>query len=113
MKCAVASLIIFLTACHSRPASLAGTWRATLASPGGELPFTLRIDQKNAVIVNGAEQVPVSGVDINGSHVTIRFDWYDSAINADLSNDGNSMTGAWTRTVPAGTARLAFRATRG
>src|ERR1700736_2663519 len=91
---------LFLAACHARPASIDGTWRATLASPGGELPFTLRIDQNRAFIVNGAEQVPTSGVKLDGSHVTIRFDWYDSAINADLLSDGNTMTGAWTRTVP-------------
>jgi thiol-disulfide isomerase/thioredoxin len=105
--------ILLLAACHARPASIVGTWRATLASPGGELPFTLRIDQHGAVIVNGAEQVPTSGVNLDGSHVTIRFDWYDSAINADLSSDGNTMTGAWTRTVPSRTARMVFRATRG
>ncbi len=107
------SLILLLAGCHSRPPSIAGTWHATLASPGGDLPFTVRFSEASAVIVNGAEQVPVSAVTIDGSHVAIRFDWYDSVINADLSNDGNTMTGAWTRTVPAGTARLAFRATRG
>ena len=63
--------------------------------------------------MNGVEKVPTSGVSIEGSHVTIRFDWYDSVINADLSNDGNSMTGAWTRTVPSRTARMVFHATRG
>src|SRR5580765_1974697 len=90
-----ASLVV-LAGCHSRQASIAGTWRATLASPGGELPFTLRISDNRAVIVNGTEQVPTSGVTLDGSHVTIRFDWYDSIINADLSSDGNTMSGAWT-----------------
>ena len=65
------------------------------------------------MILNGSERVPVSGVDVDGSKVTIRFDWYDSAIRATLSGDGNAMTGEWTRTVPSGTARLPFRATRG
>jgi thiol-disulfide isomerase/thioredoxin len=106
-------LILLLAACHRRPQSIDGTWRASLASPGGELPFTLRIAQHRAFIVNGVEHVPASGVDVQGSHVTIRFDWYDSAINADLASDGNTMTGAWTRTVPSRTARMAFRATRG
>jgi thiol-disulfide isomerase/thioredoxin len=105
--------LIPIVACHSRPASIVGTWRATLASPGGELPFTLRFSDGGAVIVNGVEKVPTSGVSVDGSHVTIRFDWYDSVINADLSNDGNTMTGAWTRTVPSRTARMVFRATRG
>jgi thiol-disulfide isomerase/thioredoxin len=98
-----------LTAC--RQPSIDGTWRAVLSSPGGELPFTLRITGGRAVVVNGAEQAPASGVDVNGSAVTIRFDWYDSAIHATLR--GNTMTGEWTRTVPAGISRLAFHATRG
>jgi thiol-disulfide isomerase/thioredoxin len=88
-----------------------------LSSPGGELPFTLRFVREGgglrAVIVNGTEHAPASGVDIHDSSVRIRFDGYDSAIDASLSDDGNAMTGAWTRTVPAGTCRLAFRATRG
>src|SRR5215210_4812868 len=93
-------LILLLAACHARPASVVGTWRATLASPGAELPFAIRFADGGAVIMNGVEKVPTSGVSVNGSHVTIRFDWYDSVINADLSKDGNTMTGAWTRTVP-------------
>jgi thiol-disulfide isomerase/thioredoxin len=110
---AIACLVFALTGCHPRPATVDGTWRAVLTSPGGELPFTLRIARSRAVIINGAEQAPVSGVDVHDGSVTIRFDQYDSAINATLSSDGNTMTGAWTRTVPAGKSHLAFRATRG
>ncbi len=88
-----------------------------LTSPGGELPFTLRIVREgaglNAVIVNGAEQRPASGVDVNAKSLRIRFDGYDSAIDATLSEDGSAMTGAWTRTVPSGMSRMTFRATRG
>jgi thiol-disulfide isomerase/thioredoxin len=120
-KIHVAALAFALAACHpaehAKTASIEGTWRAVLTSPGGELPFTLRIVREGAglraVIVNGAEQAPASGVDVHDSSVTIRFDGYDSAIRAALSVDGNAMTGAWTRTVPAGLARMAFRATRG
>jgi thiol-disulfide isomerase/thioredoxin len=102
-----------VAACRPAHPPLDGPWRAVLTSPGGELPFTLRFESGSAVIVNGAERVPVSGVSVDGSQVTIRFDWYDSAIRATLSGDGNAMTGQWTRTVPSGTARLPFRATRG
>lgn len=102
---------------HLKVPAIEGTWRAVLTSPGGELPFTLRIvrqgDGLRAVIVNGAEQAPASGVDVHDRSVTIRFDGYDSAIRTVLSDDGTVMTGAWTRTVPAGLARMAFRATRG
>src|SRR5262249_50364938 len=93
-----AALLLLLAACHQRPASIDGTWHATLASPGGELPFTLQISNSTAVILNGAERVPTSGVDVNGSQVTIRFDWYDSAIRAEVAPDGNVMKGMWMRT---------------
>jgi thiol-disulfide isomerase/thioredoxin len=69
------------------------------------------ISRGNAVVVNGAERAPASSVDVHGSAVTIRFDWYDSAIHATLH--GNTMTGEWTRTVPSGISRLAFHAMRG
>src|SRR5437867_7578155 len=43
--------------------SPAGEWRAALESPGGELPFGLRIEERSpgeilAVVVNGEEVVP-------------------------------------------------------
>jgi thiol-disulfide isomerase/thioredoxin len=114
-------LAIVLVACRpverSTLPAIEGTWRAVLTSPGGELPFTMRVvrvgERFRAVIVNGTEQVRASGVDIRDASVRIRFDGYDSAIDAALSGDGNAMTGAWTRTVPAGICRLAFHATRG
>jgi thiol-disulfide isomerase/thioredoxin len=111
---ALASLLLVLAACHpAKPRSIEGEWRAVLTSPGGELPFALRVARGRAVIINSTEQAPVSAVAVHDSAVTIRFDHYDSAIHATLSDDGNTMTGAWTRTVPAGLCRLAFRATRG
>src|SRR3954447_22760085 len=69
-----------------KPVAIEGTWRAVLQSPGGELPFTLRITRRanalDAVIVNGAERAPASEAIIIGSSVSIRFDWYDSRIVA-------------------------------
>jgi len=110
-------VMVALGACRPKPVPIDGSWRAVLTSPGGELPFTLRFIRENgglrAVIVNGAERAPTSGVDIHDSSIRIRFDHYDSAIDAKLSDDGNSMSGAWTRTIPSGTCHLAFRATRG
>ena len=52
-----------------------GTWRAILASPGGELPFTLRVRADAAVLsavaVNGDEQAAfqiLSRVDLPNRH---------------------------------------------
>lgn len=112
IACCLSFALAFGAPDAARP-KLDGTWRAVLTSPGGELPFILRISRRGAAVVNGEERVSVSGVDVDGQRVAIRFDWYDSAIHATLSDDGNSMTGDWTRTVPSGLARLPFRATRG
>jgi thiol-disulfide isomerase/thioredoxin len=118
------SIVVFLAVlallgCRAerKAVSVEGTWRAVLTSPGGELPFSLRIVRKGgtlgAVILNGAEEAPASGASVSGSDVTIRFDWYDSAISARLSDDGNAMTGAWTRTGSTGVGRMPFQASRG
>ena len=52
---------------ESGPIAL-GTWRATLESPGGELPFGLDILQENgryvAFIVNGPERIRVPEVEV-------------------------------------------------
>jgi thiol-disulfide isomerase/thioredoxin len=100
-----------------KSAAIEGTWRAVLTSPGGELPFTLRItrrgDSFDAVIVNGAERAPVSAVNVMGDSVTFRFDWYDSAILARVSNYGNAMSGEWIKTGSKGASHMPFRATRG
>ncbi len=96
--------------------SIAGLWRAVLASPGGELPFTLRVDDAGdaltAVAVNGAEEVPFSRVERQGSKVVLHFDWYDSEITADLDAGGEAMTGVWRKTAPEGDSTLAFTARR-
>jgi len=124
----VLPLALLLAACSAPPeapssadldgADFAGTWRATLASPGGDLPFTLRIEQAadglGAVIENGAEEVPVRNVRIEGRQILLTFDVYDSRIRAELDPDGQTLTGDWEKTAPeGGLSRLAFAASRG
>lgn len=99
-------------------ATLAGTWRAVLTSPGGELPFTLSIVEDggswSAVARNGDEEAPFSSVEESGGRVTLHFAWYDSEITADLAGDGGRMEGRWRRTSPAGAESvLPFAAVRG
>lgn len=93
--------------------ALAATWRAVLASPGGELPFTLRIDGApgalSAVAVNGDGEARFDSVRVDGAQVVLRFDVYDSEIRAELSPDGRQLAGEWSK---AGKRRLAFRALR-
>lgn len=97
---------------------LVGTWRAVLESPGGELPFALRVRESNggllATVVNGEEEAPMSSVHHEGNRVVLATDWYDSEITATLSEDGGTMIGQWRKTGPGGTdSVLPFRAHRG
>ena len=99
------------------PADLVGNWRAVLGSPGGELPFVLVIREDEtglrAAAVTGAEEAPFSAVSIEGREVVLDFDWYDSAIRANLGPSGDRLTGEWTKTVPAGLSRMPFEAFKG
>ena len=100
------------------PPSLAGSWRAVLTSPGGELPFTLRITgaegQLAASAVTGPEELPFSSVEQTGSEVILRFEWYDSEITARLDEDGETLAGTWRRTGAEGVdSTLPFTARRG
>lgn len=98
-------------------ASLAGSWRAVLGSPGGDLPFRLEIEETEeglqARAVTGPEALPFSGVRREGDRVVLEFAWYDSEITARLSRDGATLEGEWRKTVPAGDSRLPFAARRG
>ena len=86
--------------------ALAGSWRAVLASPGGELPFTLEIGDEggelSAAALTGPERVPFSSVEQRGADVVLHFAWYDSEITARLDGSGDAMTGVWRRTSPGG-----------
>ncbi|MDY7093549.1 MAG: hypothetical protein SX243_11325, partial [Acidobacteriota bacterium] len=103
-------------------ADLTGTWRAVLTSPGGELPFTLEIEEGSieegtvglqAAVINGAEATELSSVEVLGSEVVLRFDWYDAEITSQLSEDGQRLHGQWRKTIPDGDSVLPFTATRG
>jgi thiol-disulfide isomerase/thioredoxin len=96
---------------------LVGSWRAVLESPGGELPFTLEVTADaasgdlSAVVLNGREEVPFSGVEVDGRQVVLRLDWYDAEITARLKDRGQTLEGEWRKTIPDGDSRLPFRAT--
>ena len=99
---------------------LAGTWRAVLESPGGELPFGLGIEKRgdaySGVVINGEERRPVP-IERDGDRVTIRLDPYDAVIEAEISRAVGdrpiTLRGEWRKTIPGGTSRLPFTATPG
>ncbi len=114
-----APVILLAAGCASTPLGAAsedlhGTWRATLASPGGPLPFELFFgaDGASAQIINGSERMPV---DVRRSDARVRVDIavYDATITATLADDGRSMVGRWRKTTRTGESSLPFAATRG
>lgn len=131
---ALALLLLLSLACtgpstpspaSTAPLDLAGTWRAVLTTPGGDLPFGLRFAAStpdgddvadnpsgwSAWVLNGEEELPTSGVQVDGQKVEVAFAWYDSEITASLNEQGE-LHGEWRRTAAQGEeTRLPFRAT--
>lgn len=100
------------------PADPAGLFRAVLASPGGDLPFFLRLarageESWTAVVLNGSEEVPASAVRVDDHGVEIRFDHYDSVITAAWSAPEGTMKGTWERQAGRERPKMAFRAEPG
>lgn len=77
----------------------AGSWRAWLDSPGGELPFGLEIARKgaelSATIVNGEERILVPSTTTEDADLVLDMPHYDSAIRARISPFGTRLTGEW------------------
>lgn len=94
-----------------------GIWRAVLASPGGELPFQLRVSRSDdgfeAAALNGVEQVSFSSVQARQGSIVFRNDGYDSEIDARLSADGLSLVGTWRKKSAQGYSQLGFQAVHG
>lgn len=96
---------------------LVGDWRAVLDSPGGELPFTLTVENDGgwlrAVAQNGEERAPFSNVAIDGRTITFELDFYDAEISAEMQNDGK-LKGNWRKTADGGeSSTLPFIAEKG
>jgi thiol-disulfide isomerase/thioredoxin len=102
-------------ACNRLDPSLLGTWRAVLASPGGDLPFTLHVEGQpgvwRATIQNCDEKAPISRVEEKDGVVTFFFEGYDSEIQARKSAT-DRLEGSWRRTTSGKDSVLAFTATR-
>jgi thiol-disulfide isomerase/thioredoxin len=95
-------VVSIVAASEAAPApSFDGTWRAVLTLPGGELPFSLKIrtdaGQVAAFALNGAEEFRFDSASVEAHTIAIRNDVYESEIRAELSADGNTLTGQWTK----------------
>ncbi len=69
----------------------AGTYRAVLQTPGGELPFGLALAQENgrwvAHLINGPEHLSVQEVTVAGTHLEILMPGYENRLIADAAGD--------------------------
>jgi thiol-disulfide isomerase/thioredoxin len=110
-----------------------GSWRATLASPGGELPFELvlrrgvpgsaageggavrvRGARLAAEIHNGSEVIATGAVELSEEELVIHLEPYDSRLVARIAPDGQSLDGHWEKMAgPGREARLEFHAHAG
>ena len=100
------------------PASrVEGTWRAVLESPGGELPFGLRIEtgengRLRGIAINGTEEVPFTSVSVEGETIALAYDHYDSKLSVTVSTDASELRGLWVRQRRDSQDRLVFHASR-
>lgn len=96
-----------------------GTYRATLDSPSGQIPFIIEVGKDRsgewgATVVNGREQIPVPVFEVSDGGVVLAFPVYDSRIEATVSDDGAAWSGTWTLARSSGrTASVPFSATLG
>ncbi|MHC5210642.1 MAG: TlpA disulfide reductase family protein [Planctomycetota bacterium] len=84
---------------------LPGPWRASLSSPGGELPFLLEFEAlsdtsadaraQQAVIVNGEERIPVKVLRWEDGKLVFDLRHYNSQILAHAERDGSRLVGEW------------------
>lgn len=104
---------------ETSPADISGTWRAVLESPGGEIPFIIKVSNSEfgpqAMVINGGRGRPMTTVTVTGNHVEFSFLQYiDSTIKGEVSTDGTVMTGEWDPPYADDPdLRVAFRAERG
>ncbi len=92
-----------------------GLWHAALV-PTPEYPvlFDVRIAPKGkgleAVLVNGAVEVPFTSASWDGATLTLELAHYDAKIVAEMAADG--LRGRYTRVVASGLADVPFAASR-
>ncbi len=113
------ALLAVLAACsesRSPAAPWAGSYRAVLTLPGGELPFGLELAEESgkpvATLVNGAERIRVTEVAVQDSVVTMSMPGYNNQIVARYADGALSGTLTMVKTGGRNQA-IPLTATRG
>ena len=96
-----------------------GLWRVVLASPGGDLPFSMEVSQEGegyrAWVLNGEERVLLDRVGLEGDdEVVFGISHYESYFHGRFNAEGDRIEGEWRKVAgPEKTARLPFYAQYG
>jgi hypothetical protein len=94
-----------------------GHWRAVWISKGGEIPVDLFIKTNpegrlEAEVHNGPEVVTFSRIERRQSHIDLVIDRFESVVSAEISADGRTMKGHWSKQT-GGPNQMPFYAERG
>jgi hypothetical protein len=100
------TLILFfagLAVCFA--ANPAGDWHGTLKTGGPELRLVLHVQQTGEgafqatldSIDQGANGIPVSGVKLQGNHLTLDVQAVKGGYEGAVSEDGKTITGTWSQ----------------
>ena len=82
----------------------AGSWRAVVEVPGGELPFLIHVEGEQAFLINGAGKTRITDVRFDGAGVTLSLPTYNSRIEA--RHAGGIMSGTLTLTKRGGVEQV-------
>ncbi|MFZ4111308.1 MAG: hypothetical protein ACOYKQ_12655, partial [Polymorphobacter sp.] len=97
------------------PADFVGTWRVSLALPGGALPFGLEIksrgDTLSAVLLNPPERMPPETISVDGDVLTLGFPSYGAKLV--LRRTGDGLAGEANMLRSNGPVTIAATGTRG
>jgi len=109
--------LLAMSGCTSRVQQpVLGAYRATLALPGGELPFGLEIaregDHYILFMTNGPERTRVPDVKVENGELVANFPGYENSLRASLRK--NALEGTVTLIKSGGVEQvIPFKATRG
>ena len=108
-------LATFVSPARAAPADFVGSWRVTLALPGGALPFGLEIkgrgDTLSAVLLNPPERMPPETISVEGDVLTLGFPSYGAKLV--LRRTGDGLAGEANMLRSNGPVTIAVSGTRG
>ncbi len=112
---AVVLMVAALSPVAAAPADFVGTWRVSLALPGGALPFGLEIKARgnriSAVLLNPPERMPVETASVDGDVLTLGFPSYGAKLV--LRRAGDGLAGEANMLRSNGPVTIAATGTRG